>query len=178
HYPRPGTDESGALRPNVQVTLFLPGTTTPISDVVYSTDTGNNVLTNPFVSGTGVVDFYLDSPKRVRLAVIQGNTPVQYYEDVDVLAAGSDSPHTGAGTNSIMIGVGATSAGNNSTVVGQGANSAGAGGSAFGTNAAATGSGSVAVGSAAVQGVSAIGIGAGSQAPGDHSVAVGDGSTA
>lgn len=130
HFTRPVTDEQGDLLPNVQVTVFDPGTTTPISQVLYTSDTGSNVLTNPFVSATGVIDVYLDQPARVRFGIVQGNLPMQFYEDVDVLAAGSDSQHFGAGTNSLAIGVGATSLGDSATGLGPSA-------SATGTNSTA-----------------------------------------
>lgn len=172
HYTRPVTDQQGNLLPQAQVTVYEPGTTTPVSDVLYSTDSGT-VITNPFISSTGVIDLYLDHPKRVRLGVIQGNQPVQYYEDVDVLAAGSDSQHTGAGLNSLAIGLSATSVGNNSVALGQGANSLGASGTAVGTAASAAGAQAVAVGSAASQGVGSVGVGDQSQASGNQSVALG-----
>lgn len=175
HYTRPVTDQQGDLLPNVQITVYEPGTTTPVSDVLYFTDTGDNILSNPFVSDTGIIDLYLNEPKRVRFGIVQGNLPVQYYEDVDVLAAGSDSQHSGAGVDSLVIGSGATAAGNNSVALGQGANSPGAQSVAVGQAASSLGTGSVAVGSAAVQGVSAVGVGDQAQATGDTSVAIGQG---
>lgn len=178
HYTRPVTDQQGNLVPNVQVTVYNPATTTLITEVIYSTDTGVTPLTNPFVSSTGIIDFYLDNPQRVRLGVIQGTLPVQYDEDVDVLAAGSDSLHSGAGLDSLVIGVSATSAGNNSTAVGQGANSPGNSSTALGIAASALGAQSIAIGSSSVQGDGAIGIGDSSHATGTQSVAIGQSATA
>lgn len=178
HFTRPVTDQQGNLLPNVQVNIYEPGTTTLIADVIYSTDVGNNVLTNPFVSNTGIVDIYLDAPKRVRLSIVQGNLPPQFYDDVDVIASGADSPHTGTGLQSLVIGVMATAVGNQSTAVGQGANSPGASSTALGVAASALGASSVAIGSAAVQGAGAVGVGDQSQATGASSVAIGQGAVA
>jgi hypothetical protein len=178
HFSRPVTNQAGDLLPNVQVFVYEPGTTTLITDVVYSADTGTAVLTNPFVSDTGLVDFYLDNPKRVRLGIVQGTSPIQYQDGIDVIAAGSDSLHLGAGLQSIVIGTGASAAGNQSTAVGTGANSTGASSTALGNAASSLGLQSVAVGPAAVQGSGAIGIGTGATATGNYSVVIGKDSSA
>jgi hypothetical protein len=178
HYTRPVTDQQGNLVPNVQVTVYNPATTVLVTEVLYSTDTGVSVLTNPFVSSTGIIDFYMNNPTRVRLGIIQGTLPVQYDDDVDVLAAGADSLHSGAGLDSLVIGVSASSAGDNSTAVGQGANSPGASSTALGIAASALGAQSIAVGSSSVQGTGAVGIGDSSHATGNQSVAIGQSATA
>lgn len=179
HFTRPVTDEQGDLLPNVQVTVFEPGTTTPISQVIYSSDTGNNVLTNPYVSATGVIDIYLDQPARVRFGIVQGNLPMQFYEDVDVLAAGSDSQHFGAGLNSLVIGVGATANGDSSTALGTTASSTGVNSTAVGANTNAVGDYSAAVGQAATtQGTSALAAGRTATATGVASTALGNGAQA
>lgn len=173
HFSRPVTNQAGDLLPNVQCFIYEPGTLTLITDVVYSADTGPAVLTNPFVSDTGLLDFYLDNPKRVRLGIVQGTSPIQYQDGIDVIAAGSDSLHLGAGLQSIVIGTGASAAGNQSTAVGTGANSTGASSTALGNAASSLGLQSVAVGPAAVQGSGAIGVGSGAAATGDYSVVLG-----
>jgi hypothetical protein len=179
HFTRPVTDDQGDLLPNVQITVYEPGTTTLISQVLYSTDVGNNVLANPFVSSTGVIDLYLDTPARVRFGLIQGSLPVQYYEDVDVLAAGSDSQHTGTGTSSLMLGIGASSAGDTSSAVGPAATSAGTNSSAVGASANSLGEFSTAVGPAATaQNVSGTAVGRNATVTGDAGTAVGHGAEA
>lgn len=178
HYTRPVTDGQGDILPNVQVSIYEPGTETLIPDVIYSTDLGNNVLFNPYVSNTGVVDFYLDQPRRVRLGLIQGNLPVQYYEDVDVLAAGSDSQHFGAGAQSLVIGEAASAPGDQSTALGTGSSSGGNQAAALGAGANALGGQSVAIGSASVQGVGAVGVGNAAGASGDGAVALGQAASA
>lgn len=179
HFTRPVTDDQGDLLPNVQITVYEPGTTTLISQTLYSTDTGNNVLSNPFVSSTGVIDIYLDTPARVRFGLIQGNLPVQYYEDVDVLAAGSDSQHSGTGPESLMIGVGASANGDSGTALGKAASAAGTNAVALGTSSNALGEYSTALGSsAAVQNISGVALGRNTSVTGDAGLAAGNGAQA
>jgi hypothetical protein len=173
HFTRPVTDQQGNLLPNVQVSIYDPGTTDPISDTIYSTDVGTNVLSNPYVSNTGIIDIYFDVPRRVRIGLIQGTLPVQYYEDVDVLAAGADSAHIGAGANSLVIGHLAVAPGDSATALGPGSSAGGAQGTAVGSAANALGSQSVAVGAAAVQDTGSIGIGDGAAAGGPNNIAIG-----
>ena len=177
HFTRPVTDEQGDLLPNVQISLFEPATTTLISQVVYSTDTGNNVLNNPYVSSTGIIDIYLDQPTRVRIGIVQGNLPMQFYEDVDVLAAGSDSEHTGSGPNSLVVGPGASSAGDSSVSLGSAASAAGNNAVAAGAATNALGDYSVALGPAATaQNLSGTALGRQASVTGNAGTAVGNGS--
>jgi hypothetical protein len=175
HYTRPVTDQQGDLLPSVQVTLYEPGTTSPIVDVVYVDGTSSNVLSNPFVSDTGIINFYLENPKRVDLAIAQGGLPVQTYADVDVIAAGADSLHLGTGLNSMQIGNLATATGNNSIALGPGTTGGGTQSTAVGSNANSLGDQSVAIGPASVQGLAAVGIGNAVSALADNSVAIGAG---
>jgi hypothetical protein len=50
------------------VTIFEPGTTTPLTQTIYRSATGDNTYDNPF-SGTvdGVVEFFLERPQRVNI---------------------------------------------------------------------------------------------------------------
>lgn len=175
HYTRPVTDQQGDLLPNVQVTVNEPGTATPITEVIYADGTSANVLSNPFVSSTGIINFYLDNPKRVDLVIAQGTLPVQTYADVDVLAAGADSLHLGVGLLSLVIGDSASAAGDSSVALGQSASSGGVQSTAVGHAANAAGNQSVAMGAASVQGLAAVGIGNAVSALADNSVAVGAG---
>lgn len=174
HFTRPVTDEQGDLLPNVQVSVFNPGTTTPITQPLYTSDTGGGVLTNPFVSNTGIIDLYLDVPTRVRFGILVGALPMQYYEDVDVLAAGSDSQHSGTGQASLMIGVGASAPGDNSTSVGPSSSTAGSGATALGHSANALGAFATALGQGTTApGESALSIGRTATAAGVSGTAVG-----
>jgi hypothetical protein len=177
HFTRPVTDQQGNLLPNVQITIYDPGTTDLISDTIYSTDVGTNVLSNPFVSNTGILDIYFDVPRRIRIGIVQGTLPVQYYEDVDILAAGADSPHIGAGPNSLVIGHLAASAGDSSVALGPGASSGGVQAAAVGSAANALGNQSIAIGAAAAQDTGGIAVGDSAAAGGPNNIAVGVGAT-
>jgi hypothetical protein len=178
HYTRPVTDEQGNLLPNVQVTLFQPATTTLISDVIYSDDTSFNVLSNPWISSTGIIDFYLDNPERVRIGTVVGDAAIQYAEDVDVLAAGSDSQHVGGGSNSLQIGIAAVATGDESTALGPSATTLGQQSTAVGDAANAVGNQSIAIGAATTALASEIAIGNAATTAGGFSVAMGDTSAA
>lgn len=179
HFTRPVTDEQGDLLPNVQVSVFNPGTTDFIGQTIYTSDTFSSVLSNPFVSSTGVIDIYLDTPTRVRFGLVQGNLPMQFYEDVDVLAAGSDSQHTGSGPASLVIGIGATSPGDSATAVGPAATAAGTNSAAVGKSSNASGEYSTAVGpTASVQSLSGVAVGRTASSTGEAAIALGSGAQA
>lgn len=85
HLYRVITDSQGNVNTNsLTVSVYLPGTTTLIPDLLYTADTGSTVLTNPFALSTGIVDFYLSTPQRVDLKVDDG-TKTATYPGVDVL---------------------------------------------------------------------------------------------
>lgn len=174
HFYRPATDGAGNLLPNVQVTLYEAQTTTLLPATVYSNDVASpNVLSNPWVSSTGIVDFYLDVPQRVRIMLIQGSLPPTYFEDVDVLMAGADSPHTGNGQYSLVIGNAASSNGDDSVALGPQASSTGTQSSALGHSANATGNQSIAIGAATTALAGEVSIGDSSSTGGGSSVALG-----
>lgn len=178
HFTRPVTDDQGNLLPNAQITVYNPATTDLISPVLYTADTGSDVLTNPYISSTGLIDFYLVTPMRVRLGIVQGGLPMQFYEDVDVLAAGADSPHAGSGLNSLVIGVAANSAGDTSTALGPSASSGGVSAVALGVSTNGLGDYSAAVGSgASTSGVGATAVGRDSVGGGAAATALGNGAT-
>lgn len=176
HFTRPVTDDQGSLLPNAQVSVFEPGTITYISEVLYASDTGSDVLTNPYISDTGVVDLYLDEPMRVRIGIVQGGLPMQFFEDVDILAAGSDSQHVGTGLNSLVLGIAANAVGDASAALGPSASSGGIGSTALGNITSAVGDYSAALGSgAATSGAGSVALGQDTVGGGDASIALGHG---
>lgn len=52
---------------NIVVTVYQDGTTTPIGETIYAADSGGTTLPNPFNVSNGVVEFYLDTEKRVSI---------------------------------------------------------------------------------------------------------------
>lgn len=74
HLYRNVTDSAGNVLPNVQVAVYKAGSTQLIDQTLYTQNVGSITLTNPFVTSTGVVDFYLDEPQSVKITIIQGTT--------------------------------------------------------------------------------------------------------
>ena len=63
---------ANALRlvPTPQVTVYEPGTTTPIGQTLYAAPTGGTTRTNPFTAAAdGFVEFYLDVQQFIKLKV-------------------------------------------------------------------------------------------------------------
>lgn len=75
HYYRPIRDGSGVLRVGATVRLLEPNTLTMIAEPIYIDDTGVEVRENPWVAEDGIVDFYLDKPRRVDIGITpEGST--------------------------------------------------------------------------------------------------------
>lgn len=56
--------------PNAEVTLYDAGTTNPLVDTIYSSLAGVGTLPNPFFTDElGNIEFYLTTPKRIRIVV-------------------------------------------------------------------------------------------------------------
>lgn len=57
--------------PNASITLYIAGTTTPLPDTIWKNATGtgpSDEYTNPFTTDeTGLIEFYLDTPKSVKI---------------------------------------------------------------------------------------------------------------
>jgi hypothetical protein len=78
-------DSHGEVPATATIALYQAGTATLISDTIYNTDVGSGTLSNPFTAINGIVDFYLNTPQRVRIGVTLPSQSEQYLEDVDVL---------------------------------------------------------------------------------------------
>lgn len=179
HFYRPVQDSEGNILPNVQVTLYDPGTTNLITDTIYSDGTSSNVLSNPFITNNGIINIYTENPRRVRIGVVNGNQPINYLEDQDLLAAGSDSPHIGSGGHSTQVGVGGSTTGDSATAYGYNSQGSGNSGTAVGAAASAAANQGTALGAGATaNGVGSTVIGNGTSAAGAGSTALGNAATA
>lgn len=177
HYYSLIQDGNGDIQPNSVVRVLQPGTETLIADPLYPDNDTGSAMTNPFVSVDGTINFYLDTPQRVRLGVTKPGFDEVFFEDIDLVVdanASIDQSHTGIGTNSMSIGTGAVSAGAGSVALGNSAASGGAEATAAGHSSNADGGNSVALGSTAVStGTGAVAIGKGSVASATNAVAAG-----
>ncbi len=69
------------------VEVFDNTTATRVTDTLFAADTGPDALPNPFSFTAGLVEFYLDSPRRVRLVITPNGAAAQTFDNVDVPAA-------------------------------------------------------------------------------------------
>jgi hypothetical protein len=104
HLYLPVVNASGDIQ-SPTVRLLEPGTTTLINDggsptPIYTSDTGSTVYANPFVPSGGVIDIYLDYPRRVKLGITlpgQGELPI---DNIDIVVP---SPYPAAGATSFYL---------------------------------------------------------------------------
>jgi hypothetical protein len=82
HFERPIQDELGNLAQNASVRLLEPGTTTPITDTIYVANTGSAVRSNPWVAAGGVIDFYLNASRTVRIGVTTPGGIEVFFDDL------------------------------------------------------------------------------------------------
>ena len=84
HLLHPVQDTGGAVATDVQVRVLEPGTTNPIAETIYADRSSATVLTpQPIMFPNGIIDFYLDFPKVVRLGVSIGGVETMF-EDIPV----------------------------------------------------------------------------------------------
>lgn len=187
HFSEALLDNTGNLvSTSTSVRVLMPGTTTLISDLLYADASSGTTLSNPFVIANGKLSFYLADPQRVRLGVTVTGSPEEFFDDLDVLAVGTDSTHPGSGANSTQVGTTSSATGDMTVAVGVGSSATVGHSVAVGHQAAATQDQALALGEqAAASEAGAIALGAASQSSGTQSSALGtaaaathDGSTA
>lgn len=185
-------DLAGNALENAVVRILQPGTENLLAAPIYATDTDVAAMPNPFTTVSGLVNFYVDTPQRVRIGVTPVSGVERFIEDIDVGSAGGgggDSDHVGGGSGSTKVGLDATSDGTDSLAIAQqasggGNNSVAAGfaASAAGLNSTAVGSASTAAGERGVAvgrqanaaALDATSVGAGSAGSNTRTTAVGD----
>lgn len=104
HLYMPVVNASGDIQ-SPTVRLLEPGTTTLINDggtptPIWTSDAGVTVYANPFVPTGGVIDVYLDYPRRVRLGITLPGQGELFIEDQDIVVP---SPHPAAGATSFYL---------------------------------------------------------------------------
>lgn len=88
HYRAPVQDDQGNLLPGSVITILVNGTTSPLGLPIYSDDSTTNLLSNPWTSPDGNIDFYLDAPQRVDLQVAPPGQSAAIFPDIDVEVSG------------------------------------------------------------------------------------------
>jgi hypothetical protein len=104
---RPITGETGDLLYGAQVTVREAGQSVKVAQPLYAGPTGNEQLTNPFVTANGVIDFWMDEPQRVSVLVQKDG-----FSDILVYLDGPPSPDETARTDSPLKIVGEQVPGN------------------------------------------------------------------
>lgn len=88
HLYRPVTDNEGNVVPNTVITIYEPGTTQVLGQVIWS-DAHSSLtpLTNPWTTSDGFIEFYLDVPQTVRIGLQVQGGPQTFIENIAVQPA-------------------------------------------------------------------------------------------
>jgi hypothetical protein len=94
HYTAPVQSAAGALQAGAQVSVYVNGSTengiqagTLTMIPLYPANALLNQLTNPFITSSGDIDFYMPFPQRVDLGVQVPGFASVYFPDVDVITS-------------------------------------------------------------------------------------------
>lgn len=83
HCYKPVTDGAGNLLSDVTVTVFEAARSQVLEQQMFTTPSGAGALSNPFAATNGIINFYLETPQRVRLSVKTPNATFNVYIDVE-----------------------------------------------------------------------------------------------
>lgn len=171
------TDVAGNAQANASIRFLQPGTTTPIAAPVFADGTTVTALPNPFITASGVVSIYIDTPQRVDIGVTPVGATESIIPDIDIGSTGGgggDSSHIGPGTASTQVGLSSSSAGAQSVALGQQSSSGGDDSVAVGYSSSTAGQNGTAVGwSSTAAGQRGVAIGMQANAPTNSGVALG-----
>jgi hypothetical protein len=84
HLYRPIQDLSGNIVTDATVSIFQPGTTTPIASTIYSDAALSSPLTNPYPATTGVIDLYVATPQTVDIGIQRTGGGLQIIKNIDI----------------------------------------------------------------------------------------------
>jgi hypothetical protein len=169
-------DSGGNAQANASVRILQPGTTTPIADPFFADDTTITALPNPFITASGLVDIYIDTPQRVDIGITPVGAAEQIISNIDIGSIGGsgDSNHLGPGTSSTQVGLNAASTGAQSVALGQFSTAGGDDSTALGYSATSGAQNATAVGwSATAGGQRGVALGMQANAPANSGVSVG-----
>jgi hypothetical protein len=104
---RPIIGENGDLLYGAQVTVREAGMSVKLAQPLYKGPTGNERLTNPYVTANGTIDFWVDKPQRVSVLVQH-----DVHSDIVVYLDAAPPPEETARTDSPLLIVGEQVPGN------------------------------------------------------------------
>lgn len=84
HLYRTAADNAGNVVPNLSVAVYQAGTTALIPQPLYTQDIGSETLANPFVTSTGIIDFYIDDAASVRIGLTPSSGVETYVDNIEV----------------------------------------------------------------------------------------------
>jgi hypothetical protein len=98
---RPIIGDTGDLLYGAQVTVREAGQSVKVAQPMYAGPTGEEQLTNPFITANGVIDFWMDTPQRVSVLVQKDG-----FSDILVYLDAAPPPEETARTDSPLLIVG------------------------------------------------------------------------
>lgn len=84
HFSRTAADDQGNVVPGTTVTVYETGTLAVLTDPLYINEVGSPTRDNPFVINDGVLDFYLDNPRQVKIGLLSPNGIERFTDNLDV----------------------------------------------------------------------------------------------
>lgn len=93
HYQRALMDAQGNLLAGSSVRLLDPATGLPITDPIYADAHADMLYPNPFVTVDGIINFYLQDPRRVNIGILQPGSVTEFVAvNMDLFAPPPSAP--------------------------------------------------------------------------------------
>lgn len=84
HFSRTAADDQGNVVPGTTVTVYVPGTLAVLTDPLYINAIGSPTRDNPFIINDGLLDFYLDTPRQVKIGLRSPSGIERFTDNLDV----------------------------------------------------------------------------------------------
>jgi hypothetical protein len=84
HFFRTASDDQGNVVPGTTVTVYETGTLAVLADTLYVNEVGSTTRDNPFVVNDGIIDFYLDSARQVKVGLRSPSGIERFTDNLDV----------------------------------------------------------------------------------------------
>lgn len=84
HFFRTASDDQGNVVPGTTVTVYETGTLALLADSLYVNEVGSPTRDNPFVINDGIIDFYLNGPRQVKIGLRSPSGIERFTDNLDV----------------------------------------------------------------------------------------------
>jgi hypothetical protein len=81
---------NGSVMLGATVRVLQKNSTTPLTDTLYTSESGTGTLANPFISSDGRIEFYLNEPRRIRLGITPAGGS-EFFHTTDVMAPADEA---------------------------------------------------------------------------------------